>query len=169
MRPEQIPTAVQALARMWLECPLPRVLDHILRTYHEPLRVDLARMRQLIQQALDASADEHRAVLQVMGRHFATLCDELNHHMDKEEQILFPWIRIGRGASARAPMRVMQYEHQHTEEVLAKLRTLSEQYGTDAPTDPVAQSIVLGLAALDRFLQEHSQFEELVFHRVLNT
>lgn len=66
-------------------------------------------------------------------------------------------------------MRVMQYEHQHAEELLAKLRSLSEHYGRDAQTDSVAQSIVQGLAALDRSLQEHTQFEELVFHRVMNT
>mgnify|MGYP002146120889 CR=1 FL=1 len=85
----------------------------------------------------------------------------------KEEKVLFPWIRAGRGASARAPIKVMQHEHQQTRELLARLRTLSERSLAEEAAAPSTQTISVRLAAIESALLEHMDVEESLFRRVL--
>jgi regulator of cell morphogenesis and NO signaling len=165
MSPNQTTAATGTDASM-LDGPLPQLLDHIVKTYHAPLRADLLRLQQLIQQRLDASSVDERMILEEIERNFSALCDELELHMDKEEKVLFPWIRAGRGASAKAPIKVMLREHQQTEELLACLRSLGARYAPSVDGS-AARSIAQGLAAIDESLQAHMRLEEHLFKRAL--
>lgn len=169
MQPVQSLVADPPVALSWMECPLSQILDHILVTYHAPLRAELARLDGLILHSLEVPHDGSWRTLTEMARYFSILRAELEPHMDKEERILFPWIRAGRGASVGAPINAMRIEHRQTEAVLARLRSLRYQYNLEAQASPVAQSIVEGLAALDGSLQEHIQLEEILFRRALAT
>lgn len=150
------------------ELPPPQAVDHIVRTYHVTLRADLLQTRNLFGQALAPAPSAQRALLEEMDSIFSALSEELYAHMDKEEKVLFPWIRAGRGASARAPIKVMQHEHQQTRELLARLRTLSERSLAEGAADPLAQSIAARLVAIESALLEHMDVEESLFRRVLS-
>lgn len=145
----------------------PQAVDHIVRTYHVTLRDDLLQVRNLFPQALATATAAQRALLEEISLHFSDLCEELYAHMDKEEKVLFPWIRAGRGASARAPIKVMQHEHQQTRELLARLRTLSERSLAEEAAAPSTQTISVRLAAIESALLEHMDVEESLFRRVL--
>ena len=170
MQPNHVSVPAGAIAPRWLESPLSQILDHILHTYHAPLREDLARIHLLISQARATPRGcsvERQAILEEIWQCFSTLREELELHMEKEEQVLFPWIRAGRSASAKAPIKVMQHDHKQTEELLARLGKLRERYIPLMDGAQATQSIVQGLAAIDDSVREHIRLEELVIHRAL--
>lgn len=53
---------------------------------------------------------------------------ELEEHMAKEEQILFPTIQQGLGAMAGGPISVMVEEHVSAASALRRLRELTDDY-----------------------------------------
>jgi regulator of cell morphogenesis and NO signaling len=81
---------------------------------------------------------------------------ELQEHLLKEERVLLPWIRAGRGVTAGAPIRAMLREHDHTLAGVARLRALTNGYR--APSDAVAP-LYRRLESLERLLIAHIALE----------
>lgn len=63
---------------------------------------------------------------------YVVLKAELNSHMMKEVQILFPMIVNGQGAKAFGPISVMDREHESAGHVLKCLRGLINDYQVPA-------------------------------------
>lgn len=124
-------------------------VDHVVAEYHQPLPGELAHLDELAAAAGDAAR----------ARLWATLRDDLQQHVAKEERVLFPWIRSGRGASAGAPIQVMTQEHHESQVIMAKLladaRALRDR-GGDGPGRRWAEAYV----AFDARLREHMRLEE---------
>ena len=80
------------------------LIDHILEAYHGPLREELQRLESLVREVdqRDPSAGAQRR--SGLAPTFRALRLELEQHMVKEEQILFPMIRQGMGAHATGPI-----------------------------------------------------------------
>lgn len=136
----------------WAHRPLPEVIDFILETYHRPLLPELQRLGELAQQA------DQPEVLQV----FDELRGELEQHLQKEERVLFPWLRSGRGASAGAPVRVMLMEHESTKGWLRELRALIGRYQVSGAEETPLAQLCQGLVRLERDLLDHIRLEEEV-------
>jgi regulator of cell morphogenesis and NO signaling len=113
---------------------------------------------------------------------FAQLGDELLTHMEKEENILFPYIEELAAAHRRTgpfppspfgtianPVRMMEDDHQEALTLMASLRTLTHAY---TPPAGWASADAAGYAALARFeadLVEHVGLENTVlFPRALD-
>ncbi len=95
------------------------------------------------------------------------LAGELGEHMLKEERVLLPWIRAGRGATAVAPIRAMTTEHEHTLAGLSRIRQLTNHFR--APTRAL-EALYAELAELERFLEIHIAFENnVLFPRALRS
>jgi regulator of cell morphogenesis and NO signaling len=95
------------------------------------------------------------------------LSSELEEHMQKEERVLLPWIRAGRGATAGAPIRAMLMEHEHTLAGLAHIRELTS--GHRPPTEALAP-LYLRLGEIDRLLHAHITLEnDVLFPRALRS
>jgi regulator of cell morphogenesis and NO signaling len=95
----------------------------------------------------------------------ARLADELHDHMAKEERVLFPWIRAGRGATAAAPIRAMCTEHDETMAHVARLRVAADGYR--APR-PALADLYQHLEGIDRALRAHIHLENnVLFPRTL--
>jgi regulator of cell morphogenesis and NO signaling len=88
---------------------------------------------------------------------------ELTEHMGKEETVLFPWIRSGRGELARTPIQVMMMEHESALQLLNRLRALRVAAATTLPAE-----IADHLSALDLHVREHMHLENnVLFPRAL--
>jgi regulator of cell morphogenesis and NO signaling len=123
-------------------------VDHVIAEFHRPLPRELAVLDELTA----ATGDPARAAL------WQGLRDDLLLHVSKEERVLFPWIRSGRGASAGAPIQVMTQEHHDSQLVMARL-------ATDAHTrlegdDEAARRWAEAYLAFDARLREHMRLEE---------
>ena len=84
---------------------------------------------------------------------------ELIDHMAKEEQILFPMIRRGEGASADGPVTMMLHEHDDAGAALKRLRELTNNYEVPAEACNTWRALWHGLAALEDDMHRHIHLE----------
>ena len=153
-----------AVAVAWSRQPLANLVDHIVGAFHT---VEQREMNHLHDLLADAAARRPGVVEQAdLAAAFAELRTELTEHMAKEETVLFPWLRSGRGDLARTPIQVMMMEHESTLRLLNRVRALRQAFATVTPA-PAAQ-IVDRLSELDRHVREHMHLENnVLFPRAL--
>jgi regulator of cell morphogenesis and NO signaling len=153
---------------LWNEAPLHQVIDHILERYHAPLREEMPRLEAMARKVLEVHGPKDPARFQAIVLTFVALKDDLVQHMEKEEQILFPWIRSGRGESAGPPIRVMHMEHDAAAELLSRLSELTDEYTVPAEACATWRALWEGLAELDDELKRHIHLENnVLFPRAL--
>lgn len=119
-------------AQDWGEASATELVNHILARFHAVHREqlpELIRLARRVEQVHGERADCPRG----LADHLVAMAQELESHMRKEEDVLFPMIARGLGASATAPITVMRMEH---DEHGAALRRLAEL--TDDITPPRA-------------------------------
>lgn len=147
--------------------PLPEVIDHILKVHHVPLREEFVRLHDLAFALVRAHGDEDERHGQVLDQ-LDELIDELLEHMQKEEQVLFPWIRSGKGHLAGGPISVMHMEHERCGEQLAALQRLTDMFTPPTGACTKHRALFAGLAALDTDLRLHMHKENTaLFPRAL--
>ena len=94
------------------------------------------------------------------------MAQELESHMRKEENVLFPMIVAGRGALAAVPIRVMRMEHDDHGVAVRALEKISN--GMQAPSDACAtwRALYAGLRTFRDDLLAHIDTENnLLFER----
>lgn len=111
-------------AEQWSNAPLAELVAHILQRYHERHREQL---RLAIELALKVEQvhDDHADCPHGLAEHLHDMLQELESHMRKEEQVLFPLITQGRGPQAGAPITVMRMEHDQHADALVRLDRLT--------------------------------------------
>ena len=97
------------------------------------------------------------------------MCQAVDEHLAKEEQILFPMIRAGRGHLAHMPVRVMIQEHDDHAANLARTRELARRLRVAGVRLHELALLYDGLLALELELMEHIHLENnVLFPAVLN-
>lgn len=151
----------------WDERPLPEVIDHILERFHEPHRQELPRLLAMAQKIEDVHGEKGTCP-RGLAEHLQRMSEEMELHMQKEEQVLFPLLRGGRGRMAAMPIQVMEQEHQDHGKNLERLRELTTDYTPPPEACGTWKALYLGLAELERELMEHIHTENnILFPRAL--
>lgn len=145
----------------WDEQGPAEIIDHILPRYHEPLREELPRLLAMARKVEEVHGDKD-ACPRGLAAHLERMGQELEMHMQKEEQILFPMLRSGRGHMAAMPIQVMEQEHHDAGHDLARLRELTSNYTPPAEACNTWNALFLGLAELERELKDHIHLENNV-------
>ena len=152
----------------WSRAPLSSLIDHIVNTYHVSLAEELPRLEGMAAKVVRVHGDKDPVRLAEMHAVMAALRAELEDHMLKEEQILFPMIRRGHGAGANGPVAVMLREHTEAGAALARLRALTDDYVAPEGACNTWRALFAGLAALETALHEHIHLENnILFPRAL--
>jgi regulator of cell morphogenesis and NO signaling len=152
--------------------PLGELCDHIVSTHHEFMRRELPRLRALLNRVRGSHQANHPE-LASLAAVLAGLEGEIDMHLMKEEQVLFPLIKKLERAEAMPsfhcgsvnnPIRVMEHEHDEVGGALTRIRELTG--GLAAPADGCAsyQALIDGLADLERDLHRHIHKENNVLH-----
>ncbi|MBX3025953.1 DUF542 domain-containing protein [bacterium] len=151
-------------AVVWLRRPVAALVDHLIGAFHT---VERRAMEQLGRRLADAVARQPAgAAARDLAEAFDALRGDLGEHMAKEESVLFPWLRSGRGDLARTPIQVMVMEHEATLRQLNHVRALRQAFA--AASAASAAPIVDGLCELDRHVREHMHLENnVLFPRAL--
>ncbi len=111
--------------RTWLEeASDEELIEHILNRYHDTHRDQLPEMIRLAQR-VERVHSGHPECPAGLSAHLETMRAELESHMAKEEQILFPMIARGISGMARGPISVMRSEHEDHATALARLDELT--------------------------------------------
>jgi regulator of cell morphogenesis and NO signaling len=153
----------------WDEHPLPDVIDHILTRFHEPHREELPRLLAMARKVEDVHGAKPTCP-KGLADHLQRMHAELEEHMQKEEQILFPMLRAGRGRMAAMPVGVMEEEHRDHGKNLERLRELTNGYTPPAEACGTWTALYLGLAEFEREIMEHIHTENnILFPRALRS
>ena len=161
---KEISTAQGSEVR-WDEAPLPALIDHILRTYHVPHKEELPRLEAMARKVNTVHGEKDPERLQGIQDTVVGMHAELEQHMMKEEQILFPMIAGGGGAMATGPMSVMEMEHDAVGGTLRRLRELTNDYTVPEGACNTWRALWVGLEDFERALHEHIHLENNILHK----
>jgi regulator of cell morphogenesis and NO signaling len=143
--------------------PLDELAAHIVATHHQYVASALPILYELTAKVARVHGERHLELIGI-AQHFNAIADELQMHMHKEEQMLFPY--IGKMAVAKRqgsriapaifgsvanPIRMMESEHESAGSGMEEIRRLSA--GFTPPTDACTSYRVL-FAKLEEFEQD---------------
>jgi regulator of cell morphogenesis and NO signaling len=152
----------------WADAPLTELIDHILATYHEPLREELPRLEAMARKVLEVHGEKDPERLKGILDTLLALNAELFSHMAKEEEILFPMIAAGRGAMAMGPVSVMEAEHDEAGRMLRRFAELTDGYTPPDGACNTWRALYAGLADLEQAMHIHIHLENnILFPRAL--
>lgn len=159
---------------------LEKLVQHIVRRHHRLVRQEMPRL-SAIAHKLATKHGERAPQLIPVDRLMDRLQGEMIAHIEKEENVLFPYIvhleqHLGLArppASAcfrrvTQPVRMMMNEHENAQEILAQLRELTN--GFTAPEWACANHVSFhtGLRAFEKDLKQHIHLEdEALFPRAV--
>ena len=165
-------------AHDWNAATAASLIDHILDKHHAYLRSELPRLAGMLAKVIEVHGDRHPDSLRPLGPIYAGLKTELEEHMWKEENILFPLIRqmeqaksVG-GTMPRmpvgGPIQVMETEHESAGNALRQLRQISSDYQPPEDACNTYRALLDGLKTLESDLHEHIHLENnLLFPKAL--
>ncbi|HVK86872.1 MAG TPA: hemerythrin domain-containing protein [Kofleriaceae bacterium] len=144
------------------------LVNHIEQHFHAGLRRDLPLLIDAAR-AVERAHAAHASVPAGLADHLEELFAQLDSHMLKEEQILFPTLRTGaRGGPIDMPIRMMEREHDDHDAGLATIRTLTADLVAPPDAPPAWQNLYAGLSTLETDLRQHIYLENnVLFARAL--
>lgn len=150
----------------WGEAADEELIEHILNRFHDTHREQLPELIHLSQRVerVHAANPDCPAGL---SAHLESMLAELESHMQKEEQILFPMISRGMAGMAAAPVSVMRHEHDDHGDALATLHKLTNNITLPEHACNTWRALFSGLQAFNDDLMEHIHLENnILFNRV---
>ena len=142
----------------WLSASPADLIDHILNAYHKPLGTELPRLSEMVQKVAEVHHDKDARLAELRSV-FSGLKSELESHMMKEEQILFPMIVQGQGESAGGPITVMEQEHDSAGAALRQIRELTDGFQPPEEACNTWRALFSGLEDLEREMHQHIHLE----------
>ena len=168
------PLAAEADDVDWTGVPIADLCAHIVDYHHGYLHEELPPLRLLVDKVAQAHGGVHPELLEVRALLHAT-ADELEQHMAKEEQILFPaCVALEQGVSSfpfgsvENPIRMMLHEHDEVAAGLAGLRAATNGYAPPVDACNSYRAMLERLAFLERDTHRHVHEENnILFPRTV--
>ena len=151
----------------WNTADLPSLIQHILLNFHKPLHEGLPRLQSMLAKVTEEHLEKDARLSELQST-FGAMKAELESHMMKEEQILFPMILSAQGAFAGGPISVMEQEHESANAALKKIRELTDGFQTPEGACATWCELLQGLEHLERETHTHIHLEnDILFPRAL--
>lgn len=158
--------------RNWTKEELTELADYILEKHHTFMKRELPRLEGMLEKVLSAHGAHHGRMLHAVKRAYSLLRTDIEMHLLKEEQILFPAIKgidafvAGRGprpavhcGTIRNPIQQMEHEHDRAGQALQQIRKLTDDFSLPDDACPPFVALYDGLQALEADLHEHIHLE----------
>ena len=142
----------------WREAAPALLIEHILSRYHDTHRQqlpELIRLARRVEEVHGAKPECPRGLADLME----VIAEEMESHMQKEEQILFPMLAQGHGPMVSGPIEVMRWEHEQHGANLEQMATLTNDLTLPAEACNTWRALYLGLRTLRSDLMEHIHLE----------
>ena len=156
----------------WNSVSLTELVNHIEQTHHVFMKEQLPRLAGLLNKTIQAHGSKYGSMLERLKQSYTSLKTDIEMHLEKEEQILFPLIRQieafqqDRGpapemhcGSISNPIRQMEHEHDVAGQFLTQMRLITESYSLPNDACPTFTALFEGLDALEKDLHEHIHLE----------
>ncbi len=157
--------------------PLDRLVAHILDTHHVYVRKMLPIISEHLSKVATKHGERHPEMVKVNAL-FEKLRFDLEMHLQKEEQILFPFIlalyeaeRRGDAAprshfgTVRNPIRMMEMEHEIAGTELKTIRELTNDFTPPADACDTYKVLFQELDEFERDLHVHVFLENELLHK----
>ncbi|MGE5246181.1 MAG: iron-sulfur cluster repair di-iron protein [Betaproteobacteria bacterium] len=151
-----------------------RLVDHVVKRHHGYVRRVAPALTQYLDKLVQVHGQRHPELARV-GAEFAVVRQELEQHMMKEEQVLFPY--VCRMADLRAegrplppspfgtvqnPIRMMEREHRDAADEMRLIRELTNGYAVPADGCTTYKVCFSELQEFERDLHRHVHLENNV-------
>lgn len=151
----------QITTRDWRFAKPAELVHHILQRFHAKHREQLPELIRLARRVETVHGD-HTECPTGLAEHLSHMQQELESHMMKEEQILFPM--LCNGFYPAGPIHVMQHEHLQHGDALGDMLKLAHQLQLPDGACNTWTALYLGLNELKEDLMEHILLEnEILF------
>ncbi len=151
----------QITSRDWRSAKPAELVHHILQRFHAKHREQLPELIRLARRVETVHAD-HPECPTGLAEHLSHMQQELESHMMKEEQILFPM--LCNGFYPGGPIHVMQHEHLQHGDALGTMLSLAHDLQLPDGACNTWTALYLGLQELKEDLMEHILLEnEILF------
>jgi regulator of cell morphogenesis and NO signaling len=157
-RLQQVIAAATPADRDWNAATPVELVEHIVSRYHDIHREqlpELVRLARRVETVHGEKPECPRGLAELLER----IQEEMENHMQKEEQVLFPLFARGLGAMATGPIAVMRMEHDQHGENLQQMATLTNDITLPAEACNTWRALYLGLRTLREDLMEHIHLE----------
>jgi regulator of cell morphogenesis and NO signaling len=172
------PTAESQLPPAWDD--LAALATHIVNHHHRYLRTIIPTVTTMLDKLAVRHGERHPELAQVRLT-FRQIADELLTHMDKEENLLFPYVvelaeaktrggtlPPGPFATALHPIRVMEADHTLVGDLLGQLRRLTGGFAVPPDGCTTYRACYAELARFESDLHRHIHLENnVLFPRTL--
>ncbi len=158
----------------WLAAPLCELTRHIREKHHRYVREAIPRTRALSDKVIAKHGGNH-AELANIGKLFAEVGREMIMHMQKEEQILFPYIDaieravIANGSveppffqTVKNPIHAMMQEHDAAGHLVRQIRVMTSEYTPPADACTSFRALYEALREFEADLHQHVHLENNV-------
>lgn len=164
----------------WVSAPLGELTQHIRGKHHRYVRESIPLVRKLLERVKAKHGANHPEILDI-EKLFLQVGRELVMHMQKEEQVLFPYIealeRAANGTEAieppffqtvRNPVHAMMEEHDAAGALVKQIRTASSAYTPPAGACMSYQALYRDLHEFEADLHQHVHLENnILFPRAV--
>ena len=156
------------ITRQWELRPQAELIEHIIAHYHEALRRDMPPLIAAARKVERVHADKP-GVPTGLADELEAFWSEMQSHMMKEEQVLFPMLGRGvRGPHVHMPVRVMEDEHDAHGAHLAQIRALAGNFEIPGHACATWTALYRGLEHVEEELLQHIHLENhVLFPRAL--
>jgi regulator of cell morphogenesis and NO signaling len=165
----------------WASAPLSSLTEHIRAQHHTYVRETIRRIEPLLAKVKARHGANHPEITEI-ERLFAEISRDMIMHMQKEEQILFPYIEAlerasnGRGSieppffqTIRNPVHAMMREHDAAGDLVRQVRQASADYAPPQDACASFQSLYSELQAFETDLHQHVHLENnILFPRAVD-
>jgi regulator of cell morphogenesis and NO signaling len=151
--------------RNWDQATPSELVDHLLTRYHAVHREQLPELIRLARRVEQVHADRADCP-SGLADHLTAMAQELESHMRKEEDVLFPMIVHGQGATAGPPITVMRMEHDEHGIALRRMEALTQDITPPRSACTTWRALYAGLRTFRQDLMAHIHTENnILFER----
>ena len=153
----------------WDQRPIAELIEHVLVQFHKAHREELPRLLAMAKKVEAVHSDKPNCP-KGLAAHLEHLAGELELHMQKEEEVLFPMLNSSRAFMASMPIQMMEEEHNDHALNLARVRELAHDFKLPPEACGTWTALYLGLAELEQQVMEHIHLENnVLFPRALRS
>jgi regulator of cell morphogenesis and NO signaling len=156
------------------------VINYICDKHHVFTREEISNLTPLMRKVANRHGENHAELIE-LETSFYELADDLLQHLQKEEQILFPYIEdlektltkqtaipMSCFGTVENPIRMMMFEHDNAGEILRKMREITNDYKLPEGVCASYTALYNRLEGFEKDLHQHIHLENnLLFPKAI--
>ena len=153
------------------------LIDYVINEHHTYVRESIPIIAQYAEKVARVHGQNYPEVVKVYNI-FMEVAEELYAHLDKEEQILFPYVKELESAKKEKrdafvppfgtvinPIRMMEHEHENAGDAFKEIAILTNNYTPPMAACNTFRALYAKLQEFEEDLHQHVHLENNIIHR----